>query len=146
MEQEAKKRNPRRLVIIGVVAVLIIVVGAIYFISGTSYETSDNAQVDGNIVPIRSGITAYVNAIRFTDNQVVKKGDTLIIFDADELKAKRRQAEAALDNAKANFLSTQNKASASVDNANASKETSESNQEGIVESKLKLEKAQKDFD
>jgi membrane fusion protein (multidrug efflux system) len=33
-----------------------------------------------------------------------------------------------------------------VENANASKETSESNQEAIVESKLKLVKAQKDFD
>src|SRR6478752_2649427 len=146
MEQETKQKSPRRLIIIGIIAALVIVTGALYFIGGTSYETSDNAQVDGNIVPIRSGITAYVNAIRFNDNQTVKKGDTLIVFDADELKAKRQQAEAALDNAKANFLSTQNRASASVQNANASRETSESNQEAIVEAKLKLDKAQKDFD
>jgi len=128
MEQETKQKNPRRLIIIGIIAILVIAIGVIYFITGASYETSDNAQVDGNIVPIRSGITAYVNAIRFADNQVVTKGDTLIVFDADELKAKRQQAEAALDNAKANFLSVQNRASASVQNANASKETSESNQ------------------
>src|SRR6478735_11404578 len=146
MELKTRKRNLKKLVIIGVIGALVIVTAAIYFISSASYETSDNAQVDGNIVPIRSGITAYVNEIRFEDNQLVKKGDTLIVFDADELKAKRQQAEAALDNAKANFLSTQNRASASIENANASKETSESNQEAIVEAKLKLEKAQKDYD
>jgi len=145
MEEETKTRNPRRLITIGVIAAIVIAIGVIYFIAGTSYETSDNAQLDGDIVPIRSGITAYVNDIRFNDNQPVKKGDTLIIFDADELKAKRLQAEAALDNAKANLLSTQNRASASVENANASRETSESNQQGTVESKLKLEKAQKDL-
>jgi len=146
MEEETTKKSPKRLIIIGVIAAIVIVAGAIYFIKGAKYETSDNAQLDGNIVPIRSGITAYVNTIRFQDNQLVKKGDTLIVFDAEELKAKRLQAEAALENAKANLLSTQNRASASVDNANASKETSESNQQAIVEAKLRLEKAQKDFD
>jgi membrane fusion protein (multidrug efflux system) len=146
MKKEINERGRTRLIIIGSIAALVIVIGAIYFITGTSYETSDNAQVDGNIVPIRSGITAYVDSILFSDNQMVKKGDTLIVFNADELNAKRKQAEAALDNAKANFLSAQNKASASVENANASNETSESNQQAIVESKVKMEKAQKDFD
>ncbi len=146
MEEETKKKNPKRLIIILIIAAIIVTIGVIYFIAGAKYETSDNAQLDGNIVPIRSGITAYVSAIRFTDNQTVLKGDTLIIFDKEELKAKCLQAEAALDNAKANLLSTQNRASASIDNANASRETAESNQQTIVEAKLKLEKAQKDFD
>ena len=146
MEQEVKKKKPTKLIIIGIIAVVVVVIGAIYFISGASYETSDNAQLDGDIVPVRSSVTAYIKGIRFQDNQLVKKGDTLILFDTDELRAKVMQAEAALDNANANLLSVGNMASASVENANASQETVQSNQESIVAAKVKLDKAQKDLD
>ncbi len=146
MEQESKKKKPSKLIVISIIAIVIVVIGVIYFINGSAVETSDNAQLDGDIVPIRSSVTAYINDIRFKDNQVVKKGDTLILFDADELKAKLAEAEAALDNANANLLSVENKASASHENANASQETTESNQQSIVVAKTKLEKAQKDFD
>jgi membrane fusion protein (multidrug efflux system) len=146
MEQEPTKKKPTKLIVIGVIAAIVVGIGVAYFISGAAYETSDNAQLDGDIVPVRSSVTAYINSIRFNDNQLVKKGDTLIIFDQDELKAKVAQAEAALDNANANLLAVGNKASASVENATASEETVESNQQSIVASKVRLEKAQKDLD
>lgn len=146
MQEETQKKKPNRLIIVGVIGVIAIVVGAIYFIAGAKYESTDNAQLDGNIVPIRSSTTAFITSIRFKDNQLVKKGDTLIVFDSDELKARMLQAEAALENAKANLLSAQNKASASIENAKASRETSESGQQSLVEAKVKLDKAQKDFD
>jgi membrane fusion protein (multidrug efflux system) len=146
MTQETKKKKPTKLVVIGLLALIVVGVGATYYIKGASYETSDNAQLDGDMVPIRSSVTAYIKDIRFQDNQQVKKGDTLILFDADELKAKLTQAEAALDNAHANLLAVQNKASASVENATASVETVQSNQQSIVAAKVKLDKAQKDFD
>ena len=146
MEQEVKKKKPTRLIIIAVIALIIVGTGVAYFISGAAYETTDNAQLDGDLVPIRSGVTAYIKEIRFKDNQLVKKGDTLILFDMDELKAKVLQAQATLDNANANLLSAQNRAAASNENAAASEETAESNQQSIVSAKVKLEKAQKDFD
>ena len=146
MEQESTKKKPTKLIIIGVIAAIVLGIGVFYFINGAAYETSDNAQLDGDIVPVRSSVTAYITGIRFTDNQVVKKGDTLIVFDSDEVKAKVAQAEAALDNANANLLSSENKASASTENATASEETVESNQQSIVAAKVKLDKAQKDLD
>lgn len=146
MEEGSKKKKPARLIIIGVVAAIVLVTGIIYFMSGASYETSDNAQLDGDIVSLRSSVTATVVSIRFKDNQPVKKGDTLILFDADELKAKLVEAEAMLDNAKANLLVVENRASASVENANASAEASESNQQSIVSAKERMDKAQKDYD
>jgi membrane fusion protein (multidrug efflux system) len=146
MEQAENKKKPTKLIVIGILAAIVVGTGLVYFVGGNAYETSDNAQLDGDIVPIRSGVTAYVTTIRFHDNQEVRKGDTLILFDSDELKAKLAQAEAALDNARANVLAVSNKASASEDNATASVETDASNQQSIVEAKIKLEKAQKDYD
>lgn len=146
MTQEAKKKKPSRLIIIGLIALVVVGISATLYISSANYETTDNAQLDGDLVPIRSSVTAYIKDIRFTDNQLVKKGDTLMLFDADELKAKVTQAEAALDNASANLLAVQNKASASAENATASVETAQSNEQSIVAAKVKLDKSQKDFD
>lgn len=109
MEQESKNKKSKGLVVLGIIAIVVVVAGTAYFVSGSSYETTDNAQLDGNIVPIRSSVTAFIKDIRFDDNQIVKQGDTLIVFDAEELKAKLTQAEAALENANANLRSIENR-------------------------------------
>jgi membrane fusion protein (multidrug efflux system) len=147
MEQEANKKKPRKkLLVAAASAAVIIVIGLVYFLSGASYESTDNAQLDGDIVAIRSGTTGYIKNFRFADNQSVKKGDTLVVFDADELKAKVQQAQASLENAIANLEMVQNKAVASGDNATASQLSAESNEQGVSAAKTKMEKAQKDLD
>ena len=143
MDQKQKKK---RFVVIGIIAALVAVTGVIYFFVTPRYESTDNAQLDGDIVSVRSGVTAYVESLRFTDNELVKKGDTLIVFDADEMKAKVLQAEAALENAKANVSMTANHASATSKNANASVQSAQSNQQSVTGAKAKLDKAQKAFD
>ncbi|MBS1651598.1 MAG: HlyD family secretion protein [Bacteroidetes bacterium] len=146
--ESKKEKQPKQKkgLIIGAIAVVIVVVGVIYFVSSKKYETTDNAQLDGDIYPIRASVTTYLKYIRFEDNQQVKKGDTLLIFDTDELKAKELQAEAALENAQANLLAVENRASASTENVNASEQTTQSNQQNTTAAKAKLDKAQKDFD
>jgi membrane fusion protein (multidrug efflux system) len=147
MEQEANKKKPgKKLLIAGIAIVVILAAGLIYFFSGANYESTDNAQLDGDIVAIRSGVTGYIKNFRFADNQPVKKGDTLVVFDSDELRAKVLQAEAALDNATANLQMVQNKAVASGENATASQLSAESNEQGVLFAKTKLDKAQKDLD
>ncbi|MBS1645920.1 MAG: HlyD family secretion protein [Bacteroidetes bacterium] len=146
MRQEEMKKKSKKGLFIGIAAAVVLIIGMVFFIAGSKYETTDNAQIDGDMVPVRAGITAYLKDIRFNDNQAVKKGDTLLIFDTDELKAKTMQAEAALENAQANLLSVENKAFASLENASASEETVQSNQQNITVAKTKLEKAKKDFE
>lgn len=147
MENETKKKKPgKRTLIIGGLVLVVLIVGGISFIAGGNYESTDNAQLDGNIFSVRAGITGYAKELRFGDNQQVKKGDTLIVFDTDELKAKVKQAQAMLDNANANLLATQNRASAGEENATASQKSAESNEQGISIAKSRLDKAQKDFE
>lgn len=147
MEQETgKQKSKKKLVILVSVGALIVLGGVILFMSSGKYESTDNAQLDGDIFSVRSGITGYVKSIRFEDNQLVKKGDTLIVFDTDELKAKLAQAESALENASANLEMMQNRAAATGENANASQLSAQSNQEAVNSAKAKLDKAQKDLD
>jgi membrane fusion protein (multidrug efflux system) len=145
MEQEAKKKKPGKVIIVAVVLIVILGIGIFYWIRSKSFETTDNAQLDCNIVPIRSVVTAYLKSINFNDNDHVKKGQVLFIFDTTEIKAKMEEAEAALEIAGAKLLSTQNKASASNESAEAGILTTESYKQSILSAKANLDKAQSIF-
>ncbi|SFE16360.1 membrane fusion protein, multidrug efflux system [Chitinophaga sp. CF118] len=142
---EQKKKNPKTLLIVLLVAVIIAGAGIYYWIKSAAYETTDNAQLDGNIEPVRSSVTAYITSIRFQDNQEIKKGDTLIVFNTTALEAKVKQATAALENAKASLSISDIKALASLENAHASMLTAESNQQNILAAKANLDKAELDL-
>ena len=47
-----------------------------------------DAQIDAYISPVIPRVPGYVNEIRVTDNQLVKKGDTLLVLDDRDLKIK----------------------------------------------------------
>src|SRR5580693_6241372 len=126
-----EKKSKKKLVIISSVLSVILIIGIIYFIISANYESTDNAQIDADIVPIKASVSGYVKTIKFKDNEQKKKGDTLIIIDDTDLKTRVAQADAALENAKANLIAMQNNSSASEENANASVLTSASVEQTI---------------
>jgi len=85
--------------IIACVTIIILFFTIKYIVHIASHESTDNAQIDGNIIPIRIKTGGYVVDVRFIENQLVKKGDTLAIVDTIELKAQVEQAEARLESA-----------------------------------------------
>jgi membrane fusion protein (multidrug efflux system) len=145
-QQKPKKKNPKMLIILVLIVIIIAGTGSYYWISSKAYETTDNAQVDGNIIPVRSSVTAYLNEIRFRDNQQVKKGDTLIIFNTVALRAKLEQAQAALENAKADLSVSDIRAMASAQNAQSSLQTAQSGQQDILATKANLDKAKQELE
>jgi membrane fusion protein (multidrug efflux system) len=147
MEKENKKekkgKGSRMKFVIGGI-IIAVVVGIVIFMIGGNTESTDNAQLDANIIPIRSSITGYVKEVLFEDNQEVKKGQLLVTIDDTEYKAKVAQAEAALENAKANLNAVKSNAMASNQNASAAMFTTESTQETINSAKARLNKAKED--
>lgn len=141
----SEKKSKKKLVIIAGVLGTILTIAIIYFIIGANYETTDNAQLDADIVPIKSSVSGYVKTIHFKDNEHVKKGQLLITIDDTDLKTKVAQAQAALENAKANLLSARSNANAVSQNADASALGSSSVEQGINSAKARLTKSQADF-
>jgi membrane fusion protein (multidrug efflux system) len=141
-----KTKKKSTTIIVATVLIVILGIGIAYWIKEKSYETTDDAQIDCNIVPVRSMVTAYITSVNFSDNQEVKKGQVLFVFDTTEIKAKYAQAEAALEIAKAKLSASQNKASASIESAKAGDLTSDSYKQGVISAKANLEKAQRTFD
>jgi membrane fusion protein, multidrug efflux system len=61
-----------------------------------AHETTDNAQVDGHIVPVLAKVGGYVTAVLVQDNDSVTKGQSLVRIDDAEYRVKVAQAEADL--------------------------------------------------
>lgn len=139
------KKKQKRLVILGASVLIIGTFIIIAWLSSLGHEHTDNAQIDAIITPVRSIVPGFVTDIKFTDNQQVKKGDTLVLIDRNDYIAKVAQAEAALESAKAQLdLSKSGETTASL-NANASVLTSQAAKENIATAQARLSKAEKEM-
>jgi membrane fusion protein (multidrug efflux system) len=145
MEDQTKKKSKKPLIILGALLLIMAGIGAFYWIRGSNFETTDDAQLNGNVYSVRSSVTAYLDKICFKDNQQVKKGDTLIVFNTVVLNAKVEQAKAALEQAETKLSVSDLQALASRQNAKASLQTALSGKETITAAQSRLENAQKDF-
>ncbi len=68
-------------------------------------ETTDDAQIDGTIVPISARINGNVVAVMAQDEVAVKAGDVLVQLDTKDLQVALDKAEADLADAEANLRS-----------------------------------------
>lgn len=136
----------KRIYIIGAVLLVIAVFGVRSYIMAQHHETTDNAQLDGRITPVRSSVAGYVLEVRFIDNTHVAKGDTLVIIDNVDYKAKVLQAEAALENARAQLGMAQAGSTTVGFNASAMQFNSQAVKNNIAASGSRLRKAQKELE
>ena len=65
------------------------------------YVSTDDAFVEGHVVPISAKVTAHVTKVLVEDNQEVKTGDLLIELDPNDYTVKARMAKADLQAAEA---------------------------------------------
>lgn len=93
-------RSNSRLYIMGTVLVLAVLGGAYLFLHRGEVST-DDAQIDGRLVPLSPKISGYISQLLVDDNQIVKKGQVIARVDPQDLKAEMDHAEAALRSAEA---------------------------------------------
>lgn len=82
--------------IMGIALLGLIGVGLRHWIFGLSHVSTDNAQVDGHIIPILPKVGGFVTDVRVDDNRQVKAGDTLVVLDDRDYTVRLAQAEADL--------------------------------------------------
>jgi len=80
----------------GVVLLGLLVFGARKWWFGRNHVSTDNAQVDGHIVPILPKVGGYVAEVRVDENHAVKAGDTLVVLDDRDFRARLAQTDADL--------------------------------------------------
>src|SRR5207244_1533528 len=76
-----KKRNPLVLIIV----LLVLLAGGYYgytrYQLAKAHESTDDAQVEGDVYPILPRVSGPVMKVYVDDNQRVKRGDTLVTID-----------------------------------------------------------------
>ncbi|MDR0939689.1 MAG: HlyD family secretion protein [Mediterranea sp.] len=99
-KQRRLKRLRTRNVILNFTCVCIALSGlwwtVTYFWRYVNYEVTNDAFVDQYVSPLNIRVAGYIKEVRFTEHQMVRKGDTLLVLDNREYAIKVKEAEAAL--------------------------------------------------
>src|SRR5207249_10439417 len=88
-----------RWIVAGVVVAA--VAGAIAWWHFSGRESTDDAQIDGHIVPVSSRVGGTVEAVKVADNQFVDAGTVLVLIDARDYQVAVQRAQADLAEAEA---------------------------------------------
>lgn len=100
-----KRPRTRRLLIIGGALLIIGIALAWWYYRGR--ESTDDAQVDGHIVPISSRVGGTVMGVKVDDNQYVKAGTVLVEVDPKDYRVALQRAEADYADAQAGLAAAQ---------------------------------------
>ena len=105
------RRKPRRskanFLAWGVLLLIVVAAGGYFFWTYlSSYESTDDAQIDGHVDAISARITGHVSDVLVEDAQVVKAGDILLKIDPRDYQVAVARAEANLADAEASSRSS----------------------------------------
>jgi membrane fusion protein (multidrug efflux system) len=100
--RRAVLRSPRARLLLGLLAIIIVVAGILVWHHYAIRESTDDAQIEADIVPIGARVGGTVKAVHVEDNQPVEAGTVLVELDPTDYAVDLRRAEAELANAIAN--------------------------------------------
>jgi membrane fusion protein, multidrug efflux system len=93
--------HPRAPLYLALGAVLLLVAAFFTYRYFSMYETTDDAEVDGHLMPLSARITGYVIKVNVDDNQYVDAGTVLAEIDPRDYQVALDQANAQLADAQA---------------------------------------------
>jgi membrane fusion protein, multidrug efflux system len=111
--------RPGARIVLVIVLIALIVGGVFAWRYFSAYESTDDAQVDGHLMPISARISGYVTNVNVDDNQYVTAGTVLVSIDPKDYQV-------ALDKALADLADAQAQAQASNINVPITNQTTES--------------------
>jgi membrane fusion protein (multidrug efflux system) len=92
------------LIFIGLVIVAL--VGGYFIRNALLYEDTDDAQIDGHVMPLSARISGQVLEVRVIEGQIVHSGDVLVVIDPKDYKIADNQARANLADSEASAASS----------------------------------------
>ena len=96
-----RRRPAARGALVALLLAALAAAGLFLYLHLAGRESTDDAQLEGNIVPVAARVGGAVVAVRVVDNQQVEAGTTLVELDPADYKVAVARAEAALADAEA---------------------------------------------
>jgi membrane fusion protein, multidrug efflux system len=101
-DHESGSRKRLKKIMIASAAALLVAIAAAYFIrNALIYEDTDDAQVDGHVMPLSARINGNIKEVNVVEGQIIHAGDVLVTIDPQDYKIAADQAEANLADARA---------------------------------------------
>jgi membrane fusion protein (multidrug efflux system) len=138
MEQNQKPKRKAVPFVIGAVVLVVTFFGVRALLHSFAYESTDNAQIETNAVPLVSRLAGFIDTLNVKDYSEVKEGQLLISIDDREYKLGVLQAETDLANSLADLANAQ----AQLNNSLANKQVAAANEDV---QKTRLQKATDDL-
>jgi membrane fusion protein (multidrug efflux system) len=127
----------RRLYFILAGAVLLLLIGyAIYFFATSGKESTDDAQVAADVIPVSARIGGQVEEEPIQENQRIHRGDLIALIDPRDAEVKVQQATGDLENARAQEAAAEARASVAAATARGSLDVA---QAGVTSSRESVE-------
>ncbi len=104
--QATKKNNVVGRILVLIVVLVLISGGYLFWLHLSKFESTDDAQVDGQLYAISSRINGHVIDVKVEDEQEVKAGDVLVMLDPKDYEVAVAKARADLADAVANYQSS----------------------------------------
>ena len=106
-ETSGKGPTTRRKKVLLIPAAFVVVIAGAYFLwNAFRYEDTDDAQVDGHVMPLSARINGHIKEVRVIEGQVVHAGDVLVTIDPSDYQVAADQAQANLADALATASSS----------------------------------------
>jgi len=112
--QRGRVQVSRQIIISGILAVLCVGAGSLYYHLASTLEETDDAQIDADIIKLSARAAGTVGAVHVRAHQVVKAGDLLVELDATDFELAVATAKANLARAEAS-LNVEQPAAAMLD-------------------------------
>lgn len=127
-KEQAKRPNPLRMITIGLLLTAALIWGGNRLYHSFLFVETDNAQIEGDIYPVISRVPGTIREVLVKTNQIINKGDTLLLLDANDYEVRRDIAAAGLLSAQAAVEATINQANAAKAEVSAAEATSRKQQ------------------
>ncbi len=90
------RRPSKRILLMGVVPVLALLVGALFYLHGGRYVGTDNAYVKADKIPVSADVAGTVKDVLVEENEVVSSGQALFRIDPASFRVAVDKAQAKL--------------------------------------------------
>jgi membrane fusion protein (multidrug efflux system) len=130
------RTHPRAPMFLAIGFVVLLVGGFLAYRYFSTYETTDDAEVDGHLMPLSARISGYILKVNVDDNQYVTAGTVLAEIDPRDYQVAVDQAQAQLADAQATAQASNINVPITSDNTSSQVSVSEADVEnaraGIV--------------